>query len=95
MAVYVDHARVPMRVPRKGTWRMSHMIADTRSELDAMAENLDLAERWKQKPGEQKEHFDVTENYRRSAIFYGAKEITVRELVTKLRYRDLKHYLEN
>lgn len=95
MSVYVDNARVPKRYDRYGfPWRLSHMIADTRAELDDMVFALGLDQRWKQKVGTRKEHFDVTENYRRRAIKAGAKEVSVRELVRLLMDRDLKEYLE-
>ena len=84
MAVYVDNLRVLKRIGNRGSWRFSHMIADTRDELDKMAELIDLDQKWKQNPGEGREHFDVTENYRQRALDLGAKQITVRRMVLNL-----------
>lgn len=94
MSVYVDDAKIAVKIGYKGVWQFSHMIADTRRELDAMAEAIELDAKWKQKAGEQHEHFDVTNNYRSRAIREGAKPISVRELSLKLTDRDLKVYLE-
>jgi hypothetical protein len=94
MTVYVDTYRELVPMGRSGNWRISHMIADTRSELDEMAESLELKSRWKQDVGESSEHFDVTENFMVRAIKLGAKEISPQELVEKLQSRDLKEYLE-
>lgn len=94
MSVYVDHARIPVKMGHRGIWRFSHMIADTRAELDEMAEKIQLDLKWKQKAGERQEHFDVTENYRSRVISLGGKPITVRELAQRLLDRDLEKYLE-
>lgn len=74
---------------------MNHMIADKRSELDEMAEALDLESRWKQKVGEQNEHYDVTETKRTDAVRLGAIQIGSKDLVRKLMARDLPYYLEH
>jgi len=94
MSVYVDDMKARVQMGRKGVWIMSHMIADTRRELDEMAERLELNPKWKQKVGDRLEHFDVTENYRQRAIQEGAIPLKVRELALKLMDRDLKEYLE-
>lgn len=94
MSVYVDDLRATVQFPGHMPWKMSHMIADTRDELDEMAEILNLKEKWKQKAGEQLEHYDVTENYRRRAIKAGAIPISVHELSKRLLERDLQSYLE-
>lgn len=93
MSVYVDDFRAAVRVGQ-AIWKMSHMIADTREELDAMAEAIELDAKWKQKAGEKQEHFDVTENYRQRAIGKGAIAITAKELARKLIDRNLTVYLE-
>lgn len=70
------------------------MIADTRNELDKMAEDIELDSRWKQHAGERREHFDVTENYALRAVKLGAVRISTRELAKRLIDRDLRFYLE-
>ena len=78
MTVYVDAARIPANVPNggrvvRGTW--SHMTADTRAELDAMADRIGLKRQWIQYPGTPKEHYDVTESRRAAAVAAGAVEV--------------------
>ena len=86
MAVYVDDMhKTPMG--RLGYMKMSHMIADTREELLAMADRIGLSQRWLQYPGTPKEHFDVSLSYRAKAVAAGAIEISMRDLARKLRAR--------
>ncbi|MFE6966851.1 DUF4031 domain-containing protein [Agromyces sp. NPDC057679] len=78
MTVYVDNARIPAAVPNgrntvRGVW--CHMTADTRDELDEMADRLGLKRTWIQHPGTWKEHYDVTEPKRRAAVAAGAVEV--------------------
>ena len=95
MSVYVDDFQAKRWMGNKnGFWMFSHMIADTREELDVMAEKLNLEQRWKQCVGTRKEHFDVTENYRKRAIQEGAIVLSVRDLHQKIVERDLTAYLE-
>lgn len=63
-----------------GRMIMCHMIADTREELDAMADAIGVARRWIQYPGTWKEHYDIAVSKRALAVRAGAKEITQREL---------------
>jgi hypothetical protein len=56
--------------------KMSHMIADTEEELHAMADKLKLKRAWY-----QGDHYDVSKGVRGMAIAYGAKEVSIRELV--------------
>lgn len=78
MTVYVDDMhRWPMG--RFGRMKMSHMIADTRAELLAMAEAIGVSARWIQHPGEHGEHFDIALSRRALAIERGAIEITTRQ----------------
>lgn len=95
MSVWVDHVRAPVKYPGKSVWYFNHMIADTRSELDAMAEAIELDPKYKQSVGEWNEHFDVTESYRDRAIKFGAKPVGVRTIVIRLQQRDLQYYLEH
>lgn len=88
MAVYVDDVRIRADVPNgphmvHGVW--CHMTADTREELDAMAERIGLRRGWIQHPGTWKEHYDLTSTKRREAIRAGAIEVTAREHIMWLR----------
>jgi hypothetical protein len=82
MSVYVDNMRAPF-----GRMVMCHMIADTREELDAMADRIGVARKWIQKPGTAEEHYDVALSARAKAVAAGALEITMRELALKIRER--------
>ena len=73
--VYVDDMKAKF-----GRMIMCHMIADTREELDAMADAIGVARRWIQYPGTWKEHYDIAVSKRALAVRAGAKEITQREL---------------
>ena len=77
MTVYVDHYRATFR-----RLRLSHMIADTEEELDAMADRLGLKRTWKQT--RKWIHYDICESNRRLAIRYGAISVTSRELILEL-----------
>jgi hypothetical protein len=79
MTVYVDD----MNKYAFGKFRrmkMSHMIADTPEELHGMADKIGLSRRWF-----QKDHYDVCLSMRAKAVSFGAKEITLKELVLKVR----------
>lgn len=80
MTVYVDDMyRSPLG--RFGRMKMSHMVADTRSELLAMADRIGLARRWIQHPDRSDRiHFDVSMSMRRKAVAAGAVEVTMREV---------------
>mgnify|MGYP001579770151 CR=1 FL=1 len=71
MSVYVDNAMIPY-----GRMRMCHMLADTDGELRAMALRIGVAQRW-----HQGDHFDICLSKRRTAIQFGAKEVTSKELI--------------
>lgn len=83
MTVYVDDMyRHPMG--RYGRMKMSHMVADTREELLAMADRIGLARKWLQHPGMGRgfEHFDVSMSYRAKAIEAGAVPLSLRDLAS-------------
>lgn len=82
MTVYVDDMYAPY-----GRMRMCHMIADSRGELDAMADQIGVARRWIQAVGSYREHYDVSMAARRKAVALGAIEITQRQLGQRLRAR--------
>jgi hypothetical protein len=74
MAVYVDNMRA-----RFGRMIMCHMLADTRAELDAMADRIGVSRRWIQKAGTVQEHYDIALSARAKAVAAGAIEIDVRD----------------
>jgi hypothetical protein len=82
MTVYVDNMRA-----RFGRMILCHMIADSRAELDAMADRVGVARRWIQKPGEPDEHYDISLAARKIAVAAGAEEITMRQLGAKVHER--------
>lgn len=80
MTVYVDELRtVPW--PDGRTIQSCHMTADDDRQLEAVARQMGLLPGWR-----HDDHYDLTENKRRTALAYGAVETTERELV-KLRKR--------
>lgn len=84
MAVYVDDMFKPATVPNgnrkvKGEW--CHMQADSREELDAMADLIGLRRSWIQYPDDPvKRHYDVTRPRRAAAVRAGAIELGMLEL---------------
>lgn len=70
---------------------MCHMIADSRQELDQMADRIGVHRRWIQKAGTVYEHYDICLSKRRLAVQFGAKEISMKELGYKLRERRAEH----
>ena len=73
MTVYVDD----MHATEMGHYRrmkMSHMIADTDEELNAMADRIGVARRW-----HQGDHYDIALSKRALAVQYGATEITLKQ----------------
>ncbi|MGN6422005.1 MAG: DUF4031 domain-containing protein [Asticcacaulis sp.] len=78
MTVYVDDMyRYPMGRFRR--MKMSHMIADSREELDAMADKIGVARRWIQNAGTHQEHYDIAMTARVKAVQSGAIEISLRD----------------
>lgn len=73
--VYVDDYLAPY-----GRMKLSHMMADTDEELEAMARKLGLKRRWKQSP-RRHPHYDVCMAKRRQAIKLGVVAVNCRELV--------------
>lgn len=79
MAVYVDDMHEsPMG--RYGRMKMSHMGADTEEELHAMADKIGVQRKWY-----QGDHYDICLSKRNKAVKLGAIEITMREMVGKVR----------
>jgi hypothetical protein len=74
MPVYVDNMRASF-----GRMVMCHMLADTDSELHAMADNIGVARRWHQAPPKHDSHYDIALSKRAIAVAAGAIEITLRQ----------------
>lgn len=68
MSVYVDKQQNEFR-----GMKMSHMMADSLSELHAMADSIGLMRRWFQPRSTP--HYDVCQSKRKLAIAKGAIEI--------------------
>jgi Protein of unknown function (DUF4031) len=82
MSAYIDSAYRPF-----GRMSMCHMIADSREELDAMAQRIGVQRKWIQKAGTVYEHYDICMAKRKLAVAAGAIEITGKELVRRLHQR--------
>lgn len=84
MSVYVDEVKRHGTNLRYKLW--SHMFADTKEELHAMAEKLKLKRAWYQDHDARpsRHHYDITPPKRREAVRLGAIEVTTREYLTKL-----------
>jgi len=78
MTVYVDDMH-GVEMGRLGWMKMSHMIADTRDELVAMAKAIGVQTKWIQHKGGHNEHFDIAKGKRDLAIAAGAVPITMRQ----------------
>lgn len=66
MTVYVDDMRAPV-----GRMILCHMVADTDTELHAMADEIGVSRRHY-----QHDHYDISLSKRKLAIDAGAKEVT-------------------
>lgn len=72
-----------------GCW--CHMMADTREELDAMADRLGLRRQWRQHSGRPTEHYDLRGAAKReAAIAAGAVAMSSREQLRWLADRKLR-----
>lgn len=74
MTVYVDDMRAKF-----GRMLMCHMVADSDTELHAMAARIGVARRWHQYPPEHDSHYDICLSKRALAVAAGAVAITLRE----------------
>lgn len=80
MSVYVDTMRA-----QYGRMVMCHMIADSREELDAMADAIGVKRKWIQHEGKPTEHYDICLSKRVKAISLGALPLDRAEFVKRLR----------
>jgi len=78
VSVYVDDMEAPFR-----GMKMCHMIADTRRELDAMADAIGVKRKWRQKSGTAGEHYDICLSKRKLAVERGAIELSMFDLGKK------------
>jgi hypothetical protein len=81
VAVYVDDAENAL-----GRMKLCHMLADTKSELFAMADTIGVARRWYQ--GFERAscpHFDVSKGKRALAVQHGAVVVGRHELGALIR----------
>ena len=79
MSVYVDNMKASY-----GRMIMCHMIADSRPELDEMADIIGVNRKWIQKEGTYAEHYDICKAKRTKALRSGAIELNRRQFVIKL-----------
>jgi hypothetical protein len=82
MSVYVDDMKAPF-----GKMIMCHMIADSREELDQMADSIGVKRKWIQYPNTPKEHYDICLSMRVKAVNLGAIEITWARTVQMIKER--------
>ena len=80
MTVYVDNMFCRYR-----RMKMCHMIADTEDELHAMASRIGISRKH-----HQGDHYDVCISMRTRAVEFGARELTTRELIFKMRELGLR-----
>jgi hypothetical protein len=87
MTVYVDDMHLT-ELGSYGRMKMCHMIADSDEELHAMADKIDVARKWHQKPPKaSSSHYDICMSKRALAIQAGAIEITLRQAAMMCRNR--------
>ena len=79
MSVYVDSMRAPYR-----GMVMCHMLADTASELHAMADKIGVARKWFQAHASTP-HYDICLSKRHLALAHGAIEVDRHGMVAKIR----------
>jgi hypothetical protein len=85
MTVYVDPARPG------NDMLCCHMLADTRAELDAMADKIGINRAWLQKPGTPHEHYDLSRRKRAMAVSHGAVEVTFRGIAAIIQRKRKEH----
>lgn len=85
MTVYVDDMKAAF-----GTMIMCHMVADTDTELHAMAQVIGVARRWHQCPPKvRNSHYDIALSKRALAVKAGAVEVTQKQVAGMCQQRRL------
>lgn len=77
MSVYIDDFNAPY-----GRMKMCHMMADTREELNGMADKIGVPRKWIQLEG-RFPHYDICLSKKKLAIENGAIECSARDLVKR------------
>lgn len=80
MSVYVGPLRNHHPLSRRRITRTAHLLADSDSELERMAQRIGLRKDWR-----HGDHYDVSHAKRELAIRAGAIQATDRELVELFR----------
>lgn len=91
MAVYVGPLREVKRSKRWHWPKACHMVADTSDELDEMAEQIGLDQRYKQDPLTYREHFDLNGSYRERAMICGARSVDERKIAEVIEKKRTTH----
>lgn len=74
--VYVDDMQAKF-----GRMIMCHMVADTLEELHVMADKIGVSRKHYQGPPKTRHpHYDICQSMRKQAVYFGAKEIRMREV---------------
>lgn len=92
MTVYIDDMYL-YPVGKLGRMKMSHLIADTQTELLAMVDAIGVQRKWIQHAGEPGEHFDIAMAKRKLAIAAGAMPITLRQCAAMCFRRRIEGFL--
>jgi hypothetical protein len=85
MATYVDAVHEYPDAGLRFT-EFCHLLADTREELHAMADELGVPRRFFQ-DHPWRWHYDLPEHLRRQAVLLGAEQLTMHEVGALLRRR--------
>ncbi len=78
--IYVDTMRA-----RFGRMVMCHLVADSETELHAMADRIGVARRWFQDKAGRLPHYDICLSKRALALRHGAQVIDRRRLAELIR----------
>lgn len=85
MTVYVDPLMNHGWVLRGHQVKNCHMVADTLEELHGMAHRIGMKREWFQDG--RMPHYDLTEARRKNAVWWGARELSRREMVDWMKIR--------
>ena len=87
MSVYVDASRM-----RYGRMVMCHMLADSKRELNAMADKIGVARKWLQHPENPgRMHYDICLAKRKLAVVLGAIEADRTMIAEVMKRNSMKH----